>query len=254
MTKIDILLLAGTLALELCLTGVLWKRRLYREFPFFFCYIAAYAAGDIIKLAIIGHYITYFYVYWTFEVLYAVLALLSLHEAFYRVFHNFFRLYSWFWTLFPSAVALMVVLSAYYAMTRPPKQAPHLISLIFSLEIGINLIQSSIFLLFRGAMLLFHARRRNYPIGIVDGFAVLAAAGLIYGLRSEFGTKLSFLVQYGVPVAYILALAVWLDTFLRPAEAQPQLPQGMTLEQALEEMSRGTKELKDLSRRLKDDR
>ena len=250
MAKTDFILLAFTLALELCLAGLLLKRRLHREFPLFFSYICAFALGDIVKAVIIRHYITYFYVYWTLEVLYAVLALLALHEAFYRVFHNFFRVFRWFWTLFPSAVLLMVVIATYYTLSRPPKQASPLISLILSLEIGINLIQSAIFLLFRGAMLFFRARRRNYAIGIVDGFAVVAAVGLMYGLRSEFGTKVAFLVQYGVPVAYILALVVWLDTFLRPAESRPQAPPGMTLEQALAEMTQGTEELKDLARRL----
>jgi hypothetical protein len=242
--------LAITLGLGFCLTGVLLRRRLHREFPFFLAYVAATTIGDVIKAAVVHDYATYFYVYWSFEVLSAVLALAALYEAYYRVFHNFFRVFPWFWTLFPSAVALVVVVSTYYAVTRPPVQAVRIISLIISLEIGVNLIQACIFLLFRGAMLFFRARRRNYPLGIVDGFAVVAAAGLMYGLRSEFGTRFAFLVQYGVPVAYILALAVWLDTFLRPPESRPQLPQGMTLEQALADMAKGTEELKDLSRRL----
>ena len=206
--------------------------------------------GAIVELAVINNYAVYYYVFWSFEVVYAVLALAALYESYYRVFHNFFQVHPWFWVLFPSAVGLIMVISAYYSVTRPPTQATRITSLIISLEIGINLIQSAIFLLFRGAMLFFRARRRNFAIGVVDGFAVVAAAGLMYGLRSEFGTKFTLLVQYGVPVAYILALVVWLDTFLRPAESRPQAPPGMTLEQALAEMTQGTEELKDLARRL----
>jgi len=201
--------------------------------------------GEVTGLAVMSRYAVYFYVYWAFEGLNILLALAALYEAYYRVFRNFFQVHPWFWRLFPAAVAIVVAISAVYAITRPPKQAFWVISLIVSFEIGVNLIQFAIFLLFRGAMVVFHARRRNYPLGIVNGFAVVAAAGIAYTLFSEFGTKFTFLVQYGVPVAYILAEVVWLDTFLRPPEAPPQLPPGMTLEQALAEMALGHQELKD---------
>lgn len=245
MANLDILLLSATVGLGLILAIVLFRHRLHREFPLFFTYIAVNALGDVIKAAVIHNYAIYFYVYWSFELLWAILALAALYEAYYRVFRNFFRVHPWFWGLFPAAVAIVVVISTVYALTRPPKQAVWLINLIISLEIGVNLIQFSIFLLFRAAMLVFRARRRNYPLGIVNGFAVTAAAGIAYALFSEFGTKFTFLLRYGVPVAYILAEAVWLDTFLRPPEAPPQLPPGMTLEQALAEMAQGHQELKD---------
>jgi len=246
MSNVSLFIACTSVSVGIWLVCLFLKRRLYHEFPYFFGYVVAAAVvGEVTRLLLVSHYKAYFYTYWSLEVLYAALGLLALYEAYRRVFRNFFRVYSWFWTLFPSAVALVIVISIYYAMTRPPKQALPLISVILSLEIGINLIRSSIFLLFLGAMLFFRARRRSYPLGIVTGFAVLAAAGLMYGLRSEFGTKFTFLVQYGVPVAYILAEAVWLDTFLRPPEAPPQLPPGMTLEQALAEMAQGHQELKD---------
>ena len=245
MPKIDILFPVVALLLGVGLAGVLLKRRLYSQFPFFFSYTVASIVGEVLKLALIHHYVLYFYAYWVSEALYVILALAALYEAYYRVFRNFFRVHPWFWRLFPVAVATVVVISTVYSLTRPPKQALWFINLIISLEIGVNLIQFSIFLLFRAAMLVFHARRRNYPLGIVNGFAVLAIAGIAYTLFSEFGTKFTFLVQYGVPVAYILAEAVWLDTFLRPPEAPPQLPQGVTLEQALAEMAQGHQELKD---------
>lgn len=244
MSRISIFFGLASLGLEFWLAGILLKTRLCREFPLFFSYIAAFILGDIVKFSLVHNYRLYFYAYWTIEILYAGLGVAALFESYHRVFHNFYRVHRWFWTLFPAAIALVVLLSAYYARTRPPRQAFPLISLIISLEIGVNLIRTAIFLLFRGAMLFFHARRRSYPLGIVDGFAVLAVAGLMYGLRSEFGTKVAFLVQYGIPVAYILALTVWLDTFLRPAESKPHLPPGLTLEQALAEMAQGHQELK----------
>lgn len=251
MFTINILLLVISPVLGVCLAAVLLKRRLVLEFPFFFSYIIASIIGEIIGLAVVRNYVIYYYVFWTFEVVYAILALAALYEAFYGVFRSFFHKYAWFWLLFPSAVLLVVAFAALYAIQRPPTQAARITSLILSLEIGINLIQSCLFLLLQGAMWFFRARRRNYPLGIVDGFAIVALAGLLYALRSEFGTKFTLLVQYGVPVAYILAEIVWLAAFLRPPEPAPQLPRGITLEQALDEMTRDTEWVKDLSRKLR---
>lgn len=251
MPKIDILFPVIGVPLGIWLAGVLLKHRLHLEFPFFFSYIAVTIVGEAIGLAVVRDYAIYYYVFWTFEVICAILALAALHEAFYRVFRSFFHKYAWFWLLFPSAVLLVVAFAALYAILRPPAQAARITSLILSLEIGINLIQSCIFLLFQGAMWFFRARRRNYPLGIVNGFAIVALAGLLYALRSEFGTKFTLLVQYGVPVAYIVAEIVWLAAFLRPPEPAPQLPRGITLEQALDEMTRDTEWVKDLSRKLR---
>lgn len=245
MSSIDNSLLVLAIALETTLVVILLRRRLHREFAFFFAYIASQALADVIKLTAIHNFNLYFRVFWTAEPFLVLLALAALYESYYRVFHNFFRVYPWFWRLFPAAVLTVVVISAVYAVTRPPIQAVRITRFIVSLEIGVNLIQFAIFLLFWGAMWVFRARRRNYPLGIVNGFAVLAIAGIAYTLFSEFGTKFTFLLRYGVPVAYILAEAVWLDTFLRPPEAPPRLPPGITLEQALAEMVQGHQELKD---------
>lgn len=250
MAAIDILLLVVSPLLGTWLGGVMVKRGLHREFPFFFSYIAALVVGDILKLAVFHNYTTYYYLYWTFEILYAALALLALHEAFHRVFHAFFRKYRWFWALFPAVVVLMVVFATVYAVQRPPMQVSRTTSLIISVEIGINVIQASLFTLFQGAMWFFRARRRAYAMGIVDGFAIVAAAAFAYALRSEFGRNFTLLVRYGPPVAYIMAQVLWLDTFLRPPEPRPQLPQGVTLEQALDEMAQSSEWLKELSRRL----
>jgi hypothetical protein len=251
MSIIDVLLLVVGPLLGIWLASLMLKRRMHREFPCFFGYVAASIVGQISVLVVADNYTVYYYVFWAFEVLYAVLALLALHEAFYGVFRAFFRKYRWFWTLFPAVILLVVVLATIYAMQRPPAQAGWITRLIISVEIGINVMQSCLFLLFQGAMWFFRARRRTYAMGIVDGFAVVAFAAFAYALRSEFGTNLNLLVRYGPPVAYLLAEIIWLGAFLRSPEPPPQLPAGVTLEQAFDEMAQSGRWMKDLSDKLR---
>jgi hypothetical protein len=246
MGKIDILLLVIGPVLGIWLAAVLFRRRLHAEFPFFFTYIAASITGDIIMLAVNSDYPTYFKVFWTTEALYAILGLLALQEAFRRVFGAFFHVYRWFWMLFPAVAAIFAGISIVHTIQHPPAQASPLISIILSVEVAINVIQATIFLLFLAVQWLFKVRRRNYPWGIVEGFAVLALAGAAYALRSEFGTKFALVAKYGTSVAYILAEILWLDTFLRPPAAEPQWTQAITPAQAWEEIRQTTRVLKSI--------
>jgi len=62
---------------------------------------------------------------------------------------------------------------------------------------------------------------RACELGIVEGFGLSALGALIaYGLRSEFGTKYDTLAKYAPPVAYIVGVLVWLDTFLRQPDPE----------------------------------
>ena len=53
-----------------------------------------------------------------------------------------------------------------------------------------------------------------YPVGIVTGFAILALGSwAAYASVSGFGTKLNVIGKYGPPLAYFIAVLVWLRTF-----------------------------------------
>ena len=241
MGKLDTFLLLLTLALGIWLVCVLLKRRVYLTFPLFFTYIASSVVGEIIKLCTIHDYPTYFVVFWTNEALYALLVLLALHEVFYRVFRSFFSIYRWFWVLFPAAVAFVTSVAVLHAVRHPPVQAPPLIAVILSVEIGVNVIQSGVFILFFGAMWFFNVRRKNYPSRIVDGFAVMALTGLAYELRSVFGTRFNSLAKYATSVAYLAAVLLWLYTFIQPPEPELKWELAITPQQLLEEIRQYTK-------------
>jgi len=78
---------------------------------------------------------------------------------------------------------------------------------------------------------------------------VIAAGNLVvYLLRSEFGTKLDPLVRITPPIAYIIAVLVWLWTFRRAEPPHPM--QGwapaLTPEQMVSEVRRYTKIVKGM--------
>jgi hypothetical protein len=224
MGRSDILLSLLGLALAAWLAAILFRRKLYRNYPFFFGYVVFSILATIGLLSVGGNYKLFFEVYWTTETLSAVLALLALHEAFRDVFRVDYHDWPWFKLVFPVAVGILAVFFIGDAALHPPAQAPPIVVIVLSLGKVVNFIMGGLFCLFFLLALLLAPRWQRYPFGIVLGFAVSAAGGAaIFAARSVFGTKVNLVAKYGLSVAYILGVLVWIGTcFQRPdPELQP---------------------------------
>jgi hypothetical protein len=97
------------------------------------------------------------------------------------------------------------------------KEAPQLVRLVFAVGVTAKYVEAGLFVVFVVLVALLNVTWRTYAFGIVNGFAVSALGGwLSYGVTSEFGTNFATLAKYSHPVAYILAVVIWLITFIRP--------------------------------------
>jgi hypothetical protein len=241
MRRIDILIGLIGQVLNILLAAVLVRRKQHREFPFFFLYIVSSIFLLLVRLSVISNYRVFFMVSWGAAVIYVVLALLALHEVFRKVFAAFYEK-RWFWLFFPLIVGAISVLAVIYRLGSPPAQANQVISLIISLGMAVNLVQALLFVLFFALVWFNGIGWRGYPFGIVMGFAAIAIVAFsVQWARSEFGTRLNIVSSYAPAVAYILAVILWLNTFLRPPEPEPQWRLKITPEQLLDEMRQYSK-------------
>ena len=209
------------LGLTAWVAALVVRRRLHREFPLFFAYLILAVTVPLVRLSASGDYATFFKVFWTTEALYAFAALLALYEVFHEVFLPFYLLWGWFRLLFPGAALFIAFLSVRNALHNPALRSPRPMEIIFALATGVNYMEAVLFALFFALVVLLGVPWRSYPFGIVEGFGLSALGSLIaYGLRSEFGTKYNTLVKYAPPVAYVVGVLVWLDTFLRQPDPE----------------------------------
>lgn len=245
MVKSTIILVAISLLLQIWLLAAMRKRHLLRAFPFFTTYVFSAVMIEIARVALIYDYPTFFKVFWGSEVLYAILALLVLYEAFQRLFEPFLHIYSWSGFLFPVAVIVLAGIPLVHSYMHPPREASPLIAAILSLELGVNLLQCGLFVFFLLIKQIFRISGRTYSWGIVEGFAATAIAGIAYAARSEFGTRFEFVAKYGTSVAYILALLLWLETFTR-ASQDSSWRQQITPEQLMTEIRSYSQSLRRL--------
>lgn len=202
------------------LGGLLFKRKLYLKFPFFYTYVICAIVITLMRISAANNYQLYFKVYWVTEAFYAALTLLVLYEAFHDVFILDYRDWPWFWMVFPGTVVVLTIVFVGYALLHLPVRASPIIALILSFETVVNFVIGGLFAMFLAlAWLLLGENWPTYPYGVVLGFAISAAGSLVaYWLFSVFGTKLNWLGKYGPPVSYILAVLIWIASCFFPPE------------------------------------
>jgi len=239
------------LVLQACLLCLMLWRRLHRQFPFFFLYTLYAVIAEIARIAFRSPPSapeTYFLVYWVTEALYTILAFFAIHEVFRSLFKSFYKIKG-FWLLLPAVTVLTLIVVGLRLHHLHPVENYSVVGIIISAEMTVSFLQVGIFALFLLLVWFFHVWWRQRPFGIALGFGFSAAGTLIvFLLRSEFGTKFDPIVRVTPPIAYIIAVAVWLATFLR---GEPSLPakswdSALTPEQMITELRRHTKTVKGI--------
>jgi len=220
MGKIDTSLNLIVLALMVGLAVLFVRRKVIAKYPIFFIYVTSALLIEVVRLLFITNYVVLFKVYWATEALYALLALLSLYEAFHDVFILDYEAWPWFWMVFPGAILMLSAIFVGHALLYPPTGVPPLIALILSFETVVNCVKGGLLVMFLSlAWLLGGESWLTYPYGVVLGFAVSSAGSLLsYWLFSIFGTRLHWLGKYGPPVSYIVAVLIWIASCFLPPE------------------------------------
>jgi hypothetical protein len=208
------------------------KRSLYRRFPLFLLYTVA-QIGMVLARAYWFGSKNYFYVYWWTAAIQALLSVLALHEGFRAVFGTFYRL-PWFRRLWPTTVSLIWAYAAWRAWVHPPLRFTRTGAMLVSIAIVASYTIVGLVLLFFLIVKVVRARYRLYEFNIVYGLGVTALAMMLAALvRSEFGTKFAWMTEWGPPLAYLIAVLVWLSAFLRQ---ESQVKIGKPPEVLLQEM------------------
>jgi hypothetical protein len=206
------------------LTLLLVRRRAYKSFPFFFTYTVFAVVAELCKFTVAQysqHPMQYFYLYWGAETIYAALGFLAIHEVFRRVFENFKSL-PWFKFLLPIVGLGMLAISVLISTVHRAVETAPFLEGIYSLQIAVRCLQIGVFFLIFLLARVFNLDYRQYSFGIAAGFGI-AAAGILLGtlVRTGLGLKSLMFFQYVPVVAYCMAVAVWLASFLRVEPEDP---------------------------------
>lgn len=222
------------------------RRSLFRRFRIFTFYTAYVIIIEIAGAFLVGR-AAYFYVYWCTEFIAVIASVGAIHESFKAIFGGFYQL-TWFRYAWPGTIAIIWIYSGWRAWVHPP---PHFA------RAGAVLIQGSITSRFTivGLVLLFFLLARLattrwylYEFHIVYGLG-LSSLGMVAAVlvRSEFGTRFAWLTVWGPPLAYLVAVIIWLSAFLR---REPEIKINMPPEVLLQEMQADLRIVKTIEEAL----
>ncbi len=205
--------------LQLGVAVVLRRRKLDKEFPFFFKYLIFQTATNLLLFALSGNYRAYFYAYWSFQAVTAALEFAIIYEIFGQLFRPYPYLRDFARVLLRWIGSLLLLVAVLFALSASPQEVPVLVAVLW-MERSIRLVQCGLLFFLLWFCSYLGITRRHYLFGVALGFGTLAAADLVTiatrMVTGYIGDKAFNLVLMG---AADWAVAIWLTYFLSRAPA-----------------------------------
>lgn len=207
--------------LQAIMALIMFRRKLHREFPFFFSYMIFHVLRTFVLLFVhsASHW-TYFCVYWSVELIDAVFTFAVIFEIFQHVFKPYEAVRNIAMVVFRWAGVVLICLASLSAVLASNAEKYPIMAGIFALDRSVFLMQAGLLLfLFMFASSL-GLTWRNYLFGIAVGFAILASSELIViSLRAYAGWQAGVMYALLRPAAYNCAVLIWLGYLLQPQPA-----------------------------------
>lgn len=203
------------------LLSVFLFRRLWRELPFFMCYLAAALLTGVLR------YITlqtgqrsYFYTYWISDLFVSLTVLLAIYEVFLRRLFVGFHKTAAYRRVFPVVGAGVFILTVVTAVIAGNKGAAFQMA-----SRAFDFMRTAVLVFFIGLMTLMGRQWSRYDLGIALGFGIQAAAALAAAaIRTRANYVPTFLDLVEI-LAYDLSCLIWIIAFSR----QDQIHAGQAL-------------------------
>lgn len=224
---IDYVLWFTTPALMTVLAVAMYRRRLHKNYPYFFNYVIFQVLDFLIEFPLRNWENGYFYVYWTMRALSIAVSFAVLLEIFKDAFRPYEALRDLSVILFRWCALVVLLVAGMWAITSwRGTQIDNVTNAIFVVDRSVRMMQCGLVLF----MLLFSEylgiSRRNVLFGIAVGFGFFAAVNMLVmtalthqGIISK--TNLSRISG----LAYILSTLMWLAYAILPATARVGMKQ-----------------------------
>ena len=204
----------GILALILMLLTLLIRKKQHRKFSWFAAYVA-FCILAFVARTIASHQSNnaLFIAYWSTDLIFDALALLTIGQIFHRMLEVEYRLFRWMRFLLP--VTLVLIFSfCFYEGIQALDKVQKIIAVINGLDIGVHAFEAALLFLLLALRFLFPARWLRHEFGILAGYAfnsiVTISTDIIW---LKYGQSYNWLYSHGPTVAFMIAELIWIWTF-----------------------------------------
>ncbi len=214
----------GQPALQLSVAAVLRRRKLDKEFRFFFWYLIFQGTTNLLMFALMSHYREYFYAYWFVQApVSTLLELAIIYEIFGQLFRPYPHLRDFAGVLFRWAGSVLVLVAVLLALNASGSEAPVVVGVLWAGR-SARLVQCGLVFFLLWFCSYLGITRRHYLFGVALGFGTIASTELA-ALAAR--TMTGYIGDRGFNVAVLaaadFAAVIWL-IYLRaraPAAKQP---------------------------------
>lgn len=208
---LDYVLWCITPCLMTVIAACMYRRRLYKDFPYFFNYVIFQVLSFLIEFPL-RNWANYFYVYWTIQALSIVVSFAVLLEIFRDSFRPYEALRDLSLILFRWCALVVLLVAGMWAITSwRGNQIDNITNAIFLVDRSVRMMQCGLVLF----LLLFSEylgiSRRNVLFGIAVGFGFFAAVNMLVVTALSHNSMLSkHSLSRISAAAYIVSMFIWL--------------------------------------------
>jgi hypothetical protein len=205
----ELLWVAEPILESVVLAGLLW-RKAYRQYRWFFAYMAAEVVDFLVLYPLRSHESAYFYAYCVTAALSIVLGFAVIHEIFINIFRPYHTLRDLGSVLFKWAALVMLLVAVIVSASGQALHREPLVEATLILERSIRVVQCGLimFLLLFSKYLGIAWRQRSFGIALGFGFyATIDLSLLALHLGAHISQDVANLITMS---AYIISIGIWI--------------------------------------------
>jgi hypothetical protein len=165
--------------LQAAVAIVVWRRKLYKQFPVFLGYLLTQIGSFALTYSVYGlNALWYFWLYWGSMALEAVLSFKIIHEVFLDVFRPYHSLKDLGTPVFKWAGLVMMLVSVVVAASNSLDRDP-VVHAVLTLQRSVRLVQVGLILFLILFSRFLGVSRKQVSFGIALGFGVSATVELM---------------------------------------------------------------------------
>ena len=206
--------------LQLTIVVRMLYRRMQREFPAFFTYMAFHAVRSLLLIGLRSWpgtpYRVYFYSFWVSECLGAALGIAVAYEIYQQIFTSYPGLQRLGRLMFHGCASVMVLVAVWAGASSSAPGFARVVSSLLVLSMGSMVVRVGLIgFLFAFASTL-RLTWRHYAFGIAMGLGLYTSVELAASAANlVLGSALTMTHQVIRSAAYNCALLVWLSSLLK---------------------------------------
>ena len=190
------------------------RRRLVREFPLFFFYLAFHVVNDstglVFNLMYGGKSVPYVYSYWVGQAIGTSLRFVVIYEVFLKIFEPYDALQRAGSIIFRCATLFLLLVALLAAVTGGNGDPQWAIHGVVTLDRSINVVQCGLLVTLFLASSYFGLTWRHHVSGIALGFGLIAGLELLSAaLWSELGPIADMVLDFLPRFGFLGALFLW---------------------------------------------